>query len=278
MPSLYDSIFDLYSKLSTLAYGYATQFLNYLVFGLQGLFSNPVVITYQSFLTIFSYALFICGIGFSVASWAISVNEGTGESIMVTFKNIFIGLFATLGFVTIPVNLLRFTAQCCELVITDLSTEVVSQRINNVIETDTTILGVVIFPLFTLATFYCCLRIFLSNIKRGGSLIILLTICPIHIFSIPRGHLEPFYSWCKQILALCLTTFVQNFLVSLSFLIIGSSKEVTVINIITSLGVSLASLEAPKFMDRLGMDTSIQKGEITRVVGGFTSLVSTIAR
>lgn len=257
MFSLYDTLFNLYTQIASIAYGYATQFLKFLIFGIEALFSNKAVLQYQSFVAVFADFLFLCGVGFAIANWAISVNEGTSESIMTTFKNCIIGLVATLGFVIIPVNLLRFTAECCQLIIADMSLDAITNQITDVISSDITVVGVLIYPLFTIITLVCLIKIFLSNIKRGGTLLILLTICPIHIFSIPRGHTEGFYSWCKQVLALCLTTFVQNFLVSLSFLIIATSSEISIINVVMSLGVCLASMEAPRFMDRLGLDTSL---------------------
>lgn len=257
MFSLYDLLFNLYIEIATVAFGYASQFLEFLVFGLEGLFKNHNVLVYETFLTVLAEALLVCGIGFAVSNWAISFNEGNTENIFSTIKNCFLGLFTSLGFIVIPVNLLRFTAECCQLLIQGMALDTISDQLNDKINSDTTVLGIIIFPLFSIIVLICMIKIFLSNIKRGGVLLILISICPLHIFSIPRGHTDGLFSWCKQVLALCLTTFVQNFLVALGFLILASTTELSLINVVMAMGVILASTEAPRFMERFGMETSL---------------------
>lgn len=256
--SLFDMLMSCWHDLAAVAFSWGTELVSFLVSGLSDLFSNSTVISYETFLSIFADALFIVGIGFAVAQWAISANEGNPDNIMTTFKNIVLGLFASLGFVIIPVNLLKFTCECCQLIVGNMSLATFNQAVQDKMNTDTTVLGTILFPLFCIAMFICIIRVFMSNIKRGGSLIVMMTVAPMHIFSIPRGYTDGFFSWCKQVIALCLTTFVQNFLITLSMLICASSSTASTSIIIMSLGVALAAMEAPRILQQFGMDTTLK--------------------
>lgn len=275
MFSLYDLLFNTFVEFATVAYGWASTFLGFLIFGVETLFTNPNVLWYETFLSVFAEILLVVGTGFAFGNWAISATEGNPENIMNTFKNMFLGLFATLGFIVIPVNLLRFTCECCQLLIQDMSLETIESQINETISTDTTIWGVLILPMFCIIILVCMIKVFLSNIKRGGTLLVLLTVCPLHIFNIPRGYTDGFFSWCKQVLALSLTTFVQNFLVSLSFLIISSEQELGTTSVIMSLGVTLAAMEAPRILQQFGLDTTVRTNvsQALYAVNSTTSLV-----
>ena len=57
---------------------------------------------------------------------------------------------------------------------------------------------------------YCVIKVFFSNIKRGGILLTQIAVGSLHMFSLPRGYSEGFTSWCKQVIAICFTTFMQT--------------------------------------------------------------------
>lgn len=277
--SLFDILLNLWSETACVAYTWAGGLVNFLLNGVNDLFRNTNVIRYEAFLSVFAEILLIVGIGFSVAQWAISATEGNPDNILNTFKNAILGLFASLGFVIIPVNLLRFTCECCQLLIQGLSINAIQEQLNDVINTDTTVTGVILYPLFCIGIFICVIKVFLGNIKRGGTLIVMLTVAPVHIFNLPRGYTDGFFSWCKQVIALCLTTFVQNFLIALSFLICASSTTVDITLLTMSLGVALAAMEAPRILQQFGLDTTLRTnaGQALMALNSISSVARNLA-
>ena len=57
---------------------------------------------------------------------------------------------------------------------------------------------------------YAVIKIFFANLKRGGILLIMISVGSLYLFSVPRGYIDGFVSWCKQIVGLCLTAFLQS--------------------------------------------------------------------
>jgi hypothetical protein len=56
---------------------------------------------------------------------------------------------------------------------------------------------------------YAVVKVFFSNLKRGGILLIQIAVGSLYMFSVPRGYIDGFVQWCKQIVGLCLTAFLQ---------------------------------------------------------------------
>lgn len=50
---------------------------------------------------------------------------------------------------------------------------------------------------FLLAFAYCVIKVFFANIKRGGILLIQISVGSLYLFSVPRGYTDGFYQWCK---------------------------------------------------------------------------------
>ena len=89
--------------------------------------------------------------------------------------------------------------------------------------------------------------ILFDNIKRSGILITQIAVGSLYMFSIPKGYTDGFISWCKQVIALCLTAFLQ---VTLLFLGLLTWQK----NIILGLGVMLAANEVPRIAQNFGLD------------------------
>lgn len=247
---------------------------DFLLVGINELLVNSAVKGYLSFLQIFASFLFVIGIGFAVAEWAISVNEGSSATVMGTFKHIILGFVATLSFTTIPVILLKFTAECTELLIGGMTLDSLDDALSRNIIDNFTAQGNLMWPVFIIVFIICVFRIFFANLKRGGILLIQLTACPFHIFSVPRGYVDSFFSWCKQVIALYLTTFIQNFLLALGVVILSSAKDITITNMALCVGVLLASTEAPRILQSFGLETSL-KTNASQAVYGIGSAAST---
>lgn len=249
------------------------------------LIRNNAVQSYFTFLEVFASILFVAGIAFAIAEWAISTNESGSGNVYSTFKYILLGLFATLGFTTIPILLMQFTAWCTEMLVlsgfaTGLEGEFHENLSNNMLDGNTDIGGAMLWSVFAIVFIFTLIKIFLSNMKRGGVLLVQLIACPFHIFNIPRGHVDAFFSWCKQVLALYITTFAQNFLLALGLMILGSSSGVTTANMCLCIGVLLASAEAPQILQQFGLDSSIKTSPTQAIyaASGVANIVGTVSK
>ena len=69
------------------------------------------------------------------------------------------------------------------------------------------------------------------------------------MFSIPKGYTDGFVAWCKQVIALCLTAFLQMTLLFLGLLTWQES-------FLLGLGVMMAANEVPRIAQNFGLDTS----------------------
>ena len=49
---------------------------------------------------------------------------------------------------------------------------------------------------------YAVIKVFFSNLKRGGILLIQISVGSLYMFSVPRGYIDGFIQWCKQIIGL----------------------------------------------------------------------------
>lgn len=56
---------------------------------------------------------------------------------------------------------------------------------------------------------YAVIKVFFANLKRGGILLIQIAVGSLYMFSVPRGYIDGFVQWCKQVIGLCLTAFLQ---------------------------------------------------------------------
>lgn len=98
---------------------------------------------------------------------------------------------------------------------------------------------------------YVVIKIFVGNLKRGGIMLIMIGTGSLHMLSLPRGYSDGFSAWCKQVVALCFTLFMQNIMFTLGLML---SKDSSAIYL--TLGILLASAEVPRIAQMFGLDTS----------------------
>lgn len=270
-------LFDLLSAAAVAASSWIGQLVSYSNEMINGLYNNRAVVGYLIFISVFGSIMYLFGVGFSFADWALKHNENISVSIMDTFKNQLIGLFALLGFTQIPVLLIQFTNDICIRLISGLDASAITNLMQSVqsggLQLDA-FWTTVALPVFVIIMFVCVVKLFFSNIKRGGILLILISICPVHLFSLTRGYCDSFYSWCRQVLALCLTAFVQNFLIALS-LVIFAFDGTSLTDIIIAVGVALSAAEAPRILQQFGLDTSM-RANLSQAIFGVSGVMNII--
>lgn len=125
-------------------------------------------------------------------------------------------------------------------------------------------------PLLTLLMMicfgYCVIKCFFSNIKRGGILLIQIAVGSLHLFGLPRGYDDGFTNWCKQVIAICFTTFMQTTLLYMGLLTMQNHA-------LLGLGVMLAANEVPRIAERFGLETGT-KPNVMSVVHTTSSAIN----
>ena len=96
---------------------------------------------------------------------------------------------------------------------------------------------------------YSVIKVFFANLKRGGILLIQIAVGSLYMFSVPRGYMDGFYQWCKQVIGLCLTTFLQATILTAGLMVIRDHA-------LLGLGLMLSAGEVPRICGAFGLDTS----------------------
>ena len=115
-------------------------------------------------------------------------------------------------------------------------------------------------------------KIFFSNLKRGGILLVQICVGSMHMLALARGYTDGFGSWCKQVAALCFTAFVQNLLYLLAIIMMQDAASSS---LYFSLGLLLVAAEVPRSAQMFGLDTSARfsLGNAAHNVSSVVSLV-----
>ena len=241
---IYDAIADFFTMMGQL--------------GAQ-IFDLPWIQAFIRLFSLFAWALFAAGTVVAVFDVAIEYQSGRAN-IKSCVLNILKGFFAASLFSVVPVQLYRFCITLQNTFSNDLTVSMLGSSIDNLsdLSVDTlaahfvpgtnTIPGLLLL-LGMIAFAYCVIKIFFANIKRGGILLTQIAVGSLYMFSVPRGYTDGFYSWCKQVAALCLTAFLQTTLLFLGLLTFPQ-------DMLLGLGIMLSAKEVPKIAQQFGLDTS----------------------
>lgn len=105
---------------------------------------------------------------------------------------------------------------------------------------------------------YAIIKCFFSNLKRGGILLIQIAVGSLYMFSVPRGYMDGFMQWCKQIIGLCLTTFLQATILTAGLMVLKDHA-------LLGLGLMLSAGEVPRICGAFGLDTSTRANVMSAV-------------
>ena len=114
---------------------------------------------------------------------------------------------------------------------------------------------------------YAVIKVFFANLKRGGILLIQIAVGALYMFSVPRGYTDGFTQWCKQIIGLCLTAFLQATILVAGLMVFPDHA-------LLGLGLMLSAGEVPRIAGAFGLDTST-KASLTSAVHTAQMAVST---
>lgn len=105
---------------------------------------------------------------------------------------------------------------------------------------------------------YAIIKVFFANLKRGGILLIQITVGSLFMFSVPRGYTDGFIQWCKQIIGLCLTAFLQATILIAGLMVFKDHA-------LLGLGLMLSAGEIPRIAGAFGLDTTTRANIMSAV-------------
>lgn len=222
--------------------------------------SNLFVLPWvQTFITLFQsmgWILFVCGLIVAVFDCAVAYENGSAN-IKNTAINILKGFMAASQFAVVPQQLY---SMCCTLqgaFAGDLIGSFTDGMANDVAGTAQLVLvelsgAATLFNLiFIIMIGYCTVKIVFANIKRGGILLCQIAVGSLYMFGVPRGFTDGFYGWCRQVIATCLTTFLQTNILFIGLLTYLSHP-------LLGIGLCLSATEVPRIAQMYGLDTSMK--------------------
>jgi len=105
---------------------------------------------------------------------------------------------------------------------------------------------------------YAIIKVFFANLKRGGILLVQIAVGSLYMFSVPRGYTDGFIQWCKQIIGLCLTAFLQATILIAGLMVFKDHA-------LLGLGLMLSAGEIPRIAGAFGLDTTTRANIMSAV-------------
>lgn len=231
-----------------------------------GIFDLPWVQAILKLFNLFGWALFVSGLVVAIFNIAIEYQSMHRFNIKQQILPIIYGFLAVNLFTVVPIRLYMFFITIQNTLMHDLA-DLFAANISkeqSLVDLAQLVLGsfsgvVGIFNLIAMiALGYCVVKIFFANIKRGGILLIQIAVGSLYLFSLPQGYSDGFYQWCKQIIALCITAFLQ-----MTLLYVGLLTWQT--DMLLGLGIMLSANEVPRIAQMFGLDTSTKVNVMSAV-------------
>lgn len=266
--------------------GFLSSFFN--VMGNMGaeLFEVSWVQSIVLFFNYLAWTLFAVGLVVAVFDAAISYQDGRGN-MRETALNAIKGFMAVSLFSIVPVELYKLAITLQGELIAGLTgygsdvgslatgiiatvqsagTSLFDVQASDVITSLDVTLSPILLLFIIILMGYAVIKVFFANLKRGGILLIMIAVGSLYMFSMPRGYNDGFVSWCKQIVGLCLTAFLQTVMLSAGLLLFAD-------NLLLGFGLMLAAGEIPRIAGQFGLDTST-KGNVMSAVYGAQAAIN----
>ena len=233
----------------------------------------------QSIVLFFSYlAWALYGTGLVVACFECGIEYSSGRgNIRETALNAIKGFMAVSLFTVVPVRLYELSVTLQGQLTTgitgygasigDVASDIMQEFSAVESLTDLTsgpFLGfgsitsgiMILFCIILMA--YAVIKVFFANLKRGGILLIQIAVGSLYMFSVPRGYTDGFIQWCKQIIGLCLTAFLQATILIAGLMVFKDHA-------LLGLGLMLSAGEIPRIAGTFGLDTTTRANIMSAV-------------
>lgn len=227
---------------------------------------------------LFAVSLVVCAFEF-----AIQYSSGRGD-IKGTALNIIKGFMAVSLFTVLPIRLYAMAVSLqstltagiagvgnigalgSDIVSRFSTTESITSNISAVAIGNITNPIMLIFCIIAMA--YAVIKVFFANLKRGGILLIQIAVGSLYMFSISRGYIDGFVQWCKQVIGLCLTAFLQATILVAGLLVFRE-------HLLLGLGLMLSAGEVPRIAGTFGLDTTTRANIMSAVYTAQTAINTT---
>ncbi len=247
--TLFDGIIDLlYQKIVDLL----GEFFAYMNMMGSDLFNMPWIKQIVSLFGKLGWTLFAVGIIVALFDFAIESQNGRGDPKALAL-NIIKGFMAASLFTVVPVKLYGFAVAMQSSMSSDM-TGFVNPQEQTLLDaclgviTDN-LFGPLLGILITVMMGYATIKVFFASLKRGGILLIQIAVGAMYIFSIPKGYTDGFVMWVKQVIATCLTAFLQSTMLVCGLILF---KDYWLLG----LGIMLAAAEIPRIAGLFGLETA----------------------
>ena len=233
----------------------------------------------QSIVLFFSYlAWALYGTGLVVACFECGIEYSSGRgNIRETALNAIKGFMAVSLFTVVPVRLYELSVTLQGQLTTgitgygasigDVASDIMQEFSAVESLTDLTsgpFLGfgsitsgiMILFCIILMA--YAIIKVFFANLKRGGILLIQIAVGSLYMFSVPRGYSDGFIQWCKQIIGLCLSAFLQATILVAGLMVFKDHA-------LLGLGLMLSAGEIPRIAGAFGLDTTTRANIMSAV-------------
>ena len=241
------------------------------------------------FFTYLAWALYMTGLLVAVFECAIEAQHGSG-SIQDTALNAIKGFMAVSLFSVLPVELYKlsvslqatfakgFTSKGLKEVAVEIiekmqSAQTWQDALAASIFGGTKTVTSLLYMLFLIILMgYAVIKVFFANLKRGGILLIQIAVGSLYMFSIPRGYTDGFTGWCKQVIGLCLTAFLQATILTAGLMMVSDHA-------LMGMGLMLSAGEVPRIAGQFGLETGTRANVTGAVYAaqGAMNLTRTVA-
>ena len=223
-----------------------------------------------------AWALF--AVSLVVRAFECGIEYASGRAnLQQTALDIIKGFFAVSLFTTVPVRLYALSVslqgtlsvgltgadttigELGQQIITDLS-EIDS--LSEMIDNSYFGLGVITSPIMivfcVILMAYAVIKVFFANLKRGGILLIQIAVGSLYMFSIPRGYIDGFVQWMRQVIGLCLAALLQSTILVAGLMVFKDHA-------LLGLGLMLSAGEVPRIAGTFGLDTTTRANIMSAV-------------
>lgn len=244
------------------------------------LFGQPWVQQIVGLFSNLGWFLFVVGIVVALFEFAIESQSGRGDPKTLSL-NIIKGFFAVNLFSVVPVQLYSLAVNMQRNMSWLMSWTVVPEGNGNLVlecleVIENALFGPILAIIIIFMFGYAVVKVFLSGLKRGGILLIQVAVGSLYMFSVPRGFSDGFVMWIKQVIALCLTTFLQSVMMVCGLILFKDQW-------LMGLGVMLAAGEIPRIAGMFGLETAARpniNGVINTAQSAvhLTQMIRTVAK
>ena len=222
------------------------------------------------------WALF--GVSLVVSGFEFGIEYSTGRgNLQQTALNAIKGFMAVSLFTTVPVRLYSLSVSLQGMFSAGLtgagaSIGTVGEKIMEELNSVNSLADMADAPSFGLSVLtspimlifciimmaYAVIKVFFANLKRGGILLIQIAVGSLYMFSVPRGYVDGFVQWIKQVIGLCLTAFLQSTILVAGLMIFRQHA-------LLGLGLMLSAGEVPRIAGTFGLDTTTRANIMSAV-------------